>query len=283
MVANLDDPRRIWEHVIGHQLNQESVDILVVLFSFTYEAKKDELERAFRDYNSRQGRMPGHRNFDRALKVLDNTMIRIGSGLGASTITYHSASVRDYMAQYLAENADELIALISSAHTFEQITTIVSQGTGPTRAELCEQLRLAADEIEATVRRTWPPEPEEIIFDSGSRGWIDNRISRFAAETIDMASSLQSDSLALFVADWLSATDINELLPDPSDLVLLVRSLWESENRRLVDMRESSRDAAVEYLFEDRLRLESGRAYREYAGRTRRYCPTGIRSASSGN
>ncbi len=90
MVANLDDPRRIWEHVIGHQLNQESVDILVVLFSFTYEAKKDELERAFRDYNSRQGRMPGHRNFDRALKVLDNTMIRIGSGLGASTITYHT-------------------------------------------------------------------------------------------------------------------------------------------------------------------------------------------------
>jgi len=153
MLENLNNPRRLWEH-IDNQLDQESVDIVTVLFSFTREATVDELERAFHSYIAQSGRASSHRKFLQSLKVLDNTMIRIGSDSGNSTIAYHSPSIRDYMSLYIGENRDKLLTLIRSALVFSQVNAIATQSTGPTRAALYVQLRQAAKEVEAAVRRT---------------------------------------------------------------------------------------------------------------------------------
>jgi hypothetical protein len=247
MHENLDNPRRIWEHIIDNQLDQASIDILIVLFSFTREVALSELELALNSYYAQDGRASSHRTFLQSLKILDNTMIRVGSNSGESTVAYHSPSIRDYMGQYIAENPDKLSTLIGSVLTFDQIHVITSQSTGPARTELHMRLRQAATEVEAAVRRTSVSNGQE---SSGAGTWNDERFKQ-VIDTIYIANTLQADSLADIAADWLSDLDIHRSLPDPSDLVNLLKKLWESSSQRLAGMRESLRDAAVEYFFED--------------------------------
>lgn len=75
VLDNLEDPARIWEHIVENQLGNAEVDVLIVLFSLPLVARDDLFEAwfAYRDSNSE---LDGDRQFRRALKTLDGSMVR---------------------------------------------------------------------------------------------------------------------------------------------------------------------------------------------------------------
>jgi hypothetical protein len=247
MIENLNNPRRIWEHIIDNQLDQDSIAIVIALFSFRREASLDDLELAVQSYLAQGGSTSTHQRFLQSLKVLDNTMVRIGSDSGDPIVFYHSPSIRDYISRYLAENPDRLRALIRSVTEFGQLEGIVNQGASDNQSPLHLKLNQAGEDIEAAVGRTMTRRDSE---SNRFAGWTDDIIEQ-AADIIGISNMLRAEKLADLVADVLVELDFYEAFPDQNVMVLLLKRLWGSDFQRLIDIRSSLLDSAMEYFFED--------------------------------
>lgn len=98
MLENFRYPRRIWQHIVDYDLNDNDVALLELLFAFGTPEPSGSLETAWESYARANALDGSARAFRASLRVLENTMIRIIHGdTDESVITFHDPSVTDYV------------------------------------------------------------------------------------------------------------------------------------------------------------------------------------------
>lgn len=265
--GNLDDPRRVWEHIVANQLERPQIDILVVLLSFPDRVPISELELAVSSYAKKLNERDFHREFLRSLKIVENTMVRISSGLARITsgdrilmASYHNPSIRDYMQDYVASGSRIVPSLLESAIHFEQLeelwrqsgsryftqvfASILDDSSTP-RPSLRIRLHESVDFLVSAIIRTWDSSGDDL-----------NQVFHRILVTLEIASDLGSKNLEKFAAEQLSTFvvyDGNEYREyiEAEDLVPMVRELWKTDSPEILAVRERICKEIVDYATDD--------------------------------
>lgn len=121
----LDNPARLWEHVLLYQLNQLQRDILVTRLSLgPAPARLSDLRRAVSGFADAAGRPATQLAVDTALAVLDGdllTLAREAGSAGRPVVSGLHPGVTDALIVLLRRYPDYLDAIATSACSFEQV------------------------------------------------------------------------------------------------------------------------------------------------------------------
>lgn len=127
-LANLENPKRLWEVAYDTHLTHPAQNALLVVASLPDEVRIADAEEAFeafhRPRSERYGQPSTPYDWKRALKELDGTFLTIGPSHGAITIRFHNPSVRDFIENHLRENLRDVVELIASAAFPDQLNRI---------------------------------------------------------------------------------------------------------------------------------------------------------------
>lgn len=123
LIANLDNPIRIWQHAFDNQILNISRYLLIVLASLPNEVFLEDLEIALKAFYEYQlnGIYITPRDFNKALKELEGDFIKINRAQSSSIVQFHNPSIRDFLEAYLAANDSEVKHIFESATFFDQL------------------------------------------------------------------------------------------------------------------------------------------------------------------
>jgi hypothetical protein len=148
MLQNLDEPRRIWEHIIENQLPNEAVHVLEILFTLPDFSSAEDLRVAWMRYR-RELRLPDDRiMFRRAFRILDGTMLR----MDRSHVVFHNPSIADYMNYHMNAGRTDLRVLLLSLRSEGQVMGLVGTASGRNSAGLLRQLQAMPDAVMVAIR-----------------------------------------------------------------------------------------------------------------------------------
>jgi DNA polymerase III delta prime subunit len=120
VLSNLNNPERLWSHIIDYQLTEVELEVLFVAFSFSNLTPLETLRRAWLSYARRTDDSRSTRDFRRALETLDGTMLRTVGISEHVRIAFHNPSVRDYLGNYVSDNPKIFNDILKTIKTFEQ-------------------------------------------------------------------------------------------------------------------------------------------------------------------
>lgn len=163
----LSHPERIWRHGFEHQLNSAQRGLLLVLATMPDRVAHDDLERAFEAFAGVADICTRERAFRRALKVLDDSFIRIYHDEDQVFIAAYDPSVADFLAAYIRSSLPDARLLVRGAVFFEQLQSLAR--VLPARNPNVE----AAAEYVAAVQR---------CLDAPSCSWYEVYFGRDATE-----------------------------------------------------------------------------------------------------
>lgn len=150
IVANLNDPRRVWDHIVNYQLDASDVRLLKMILSFVSRVRMDTLQDV---WIASGGSL---RDFRGSLKVLDGTMLRSARQGEFVFAEFHNPSVRDYMRDHISSDPAEMKDFVSGMQFFEQAETLWSMlssgGAWDVRQSLCRCLPDAEGVLERVFR-----------------------------------------------------------------------------------------------------------------------------------
>ncbi|MEU7831268.1 MULTISPECIES: restriction endonuclease [unclassified Nonomuraea] len=211
ILANLEDPRRIWEHIIENELSAEAVHILEVLFTFERQAELSSLEECWMWYRRALEFPDEGRLFRRALKVLAGTMVAIDE----HQVAFHNPSVADYLRHHMNLGRARLPELLASIGDATQIIQIMSVATGHDAEALLNRLKACPGAVADAITTTM-----ETVYDSPSDE--DYSMAQHLSWILETAEDLEYPPLA----DYMMKRADNQLHSSwPSHLVNLARDM----------------------------------------------------------
>lgn len=216
MIANLDDPRRIWERIVEDELSDAAVHILEVMLTYS-RVPLETLEEAWSSYRRELGLTDDARTFRRELRILEGTMI---SFRAAGEISFHNPSIADYLRHHMNSGRTRIRPLVTSLINAEQVVQLMNVATGHDAAGLLRLLRENSDAVVDTILDT-----EDTVEYSPSDE--DYSSVEHLEWMLDMAELLNSDRLARYVR-WNVEYDVAGPAPD-SHAVSLAEALVQSE------------------------------------------------------
>ncbi|MEU8687397.1 restriction endonuclease [Streptomyces sp. NPDC048665] len=228
MVANLDNPRRIWERIVENELTDEAVHLLEILF--TYESVElVELEETWTWYRKELDREADGRRFRHALQVLDGTMLVIDEG----AVSFHNPSIADYIRFHLNAGRGQLGALLASCGDMRQVERLVDAGRLADGGDILAQLIELKQALTSAVL--------------GAEDTVDDNREDHLEWALDTAETIGSSSLADYVARralelprWSENTKDLLRLANLLDGSRLITQEVSAEFRTLVDEHVSS-------------------------------------------
>ncbi len=123
-IHNLNFPSRIWEHVIINQITENARLILILLSFLPKYCDQNILKKLFFSYSLGESVITTERNFDLAIKELNNSLITIYRNNNSIDIMYYNPSIHDYIIIYLDEHTAILNELIEKYTTFSTLEEI---------------------------------------------------------------------------------------------------------------------------------------------------------------
>jgi len=120
---SLDDPRRLWAHLVENQLAPSQVTLLQAIYSVG-AANIGPLRTAWQSLAGARDEHFPEDEFRKSLSVLDGTLVQIFDRDGVVRIVVANPSINDFMADYLAHRPDALAALLRSAIYYEQVRSL---------------------------------------------------------------------------------------------------------------------------------------------------------------
>ena len=245
MKRNLDNPRRIWEHVVLNQLQPAAVQILILLFSFPADGVLiDRLEAALSRYGTESAYQTSYAEFRQSLKILDNTMVRISHERDGLVISYHNPSIRDYMRDYIASMSSIFSELLRSIVYFEQVEILWNQARARGADIILEQLVSSRTYLAGAIRHTY-------------EGRTSKEGEQFHRSLIALEIAIECDlpDIEELIASKLAGMKLfpeeDSENPNIGDIAPMVNSLWKSQSPAIIDQREDIRWAVTEYLTVD--------------------------------
>ena len=244
---NLANPRRIWEHIVLHQLDPLSVDILVTLFSLHEGQLLDNLAIAVKAYLAQTGSQYSDREFKRSLKILDSTMVKITSHPPETRIEYHNPSIVDYMRHYIFSSELILINLLNSIGSYAQLQRIWVYFKWQVAEAMLERPTIRQSIIDTALRMFG----REVIEESANTASPRYETFRRSSLVLEIAEKIDSDELRECVKTWYSSVDLYEALPDTDSVASLARVMFSSKSPTIKVLVIDSLDGIIEYITED--------------------------------
>jgi hypothetical protein len=134
-LALVDTPALLWETAFESEITDVQRAILLVLASFPQGATHIELAGAFEAFAEARVLRLGIGEWERGLKVIETTFVRIDR-LGTDLlIQFANPSVEDFMEFYLASRADEFRHLLAASVYFEQVQRLWDLAHSRSKAE----------------------------------------------------------------------------------------------------------------------------------------------------
>jgi hypothetical protein len=252
-MANLENPKRIWEHAFRNQLAEAAQHVLIVMGSLPDEIRVNDLETAFNAFyqyrRTRLGFSTSSRDFENALKELDGNFIKTTLIGHDQIVTFHNPSVGDFLDGYLASSTQEVEDLIESAVFFDQFSQLWRGQRGarfsgidlyPTKfirrfakmfyAPICRLIRIGDGHGQIVGVRPW-----------------DQSFEARTLFAVEMAKGLDNAE-ARSVVDQLLGHLQKQILEDSADkddLVLLLQAIKSQQRQTAV---RPIFDAAINYL-----------------------------------
>ncbi len=128
-LANLENPRKIWDHAFEYQLSESSRILLIVLISLPYETFIEDLEQTFNNLYKYKSINYGLRREDHAfrksLKELEGSFIEFDRSKYRITVMFKNPSIRDFMQNHLKENRLLFEDLLNSITFFDQCQNLL--------------------------------------------------------------------------------------------------------------------------------------------------------------
>ncbi|MGW2721007.1 nSTAND3 domain-containing NTPase [Streptomyces sp. NPDC001492] len=218
IVSNLDDPHRVWDHIVKNQLSETDVKLLKVLLSFMSDVHLEALQRLWLEYGE------SLRDLRKALGVLDGTMLRSSELRGRIYVGFHNPSVRDYLVNYVQKDISEVLSMISLVRKFEQLEALwlvfPASGGGPMSFIYRECIK----ELEGAAVAAFDAEPMRLW------GSITRNAVRRAWLFLEMGLDLQSDTLRRMALESAGDEDTVPNAEDSGDVIALLQVLKRDES-----------------------------------------------------
>ncbi|SNY57212.1 hypothetical protein SAMN05421748_11877 [Paractinoplanes atraurantiacus] len=209
--GGLDNPNKLWQHVIRFQLDEHQVSVLEALYCLP-AATVDRLRNAWTDLCKQKGLSVGASRFRNALEVLEGTLIRIGGLNHESTVSFTNPSLRDYMDRHITEDVDVLEPLLRSAVHFEQVQILSIACRSIASPPVTRPQDLISRRLMELIDR--PPLVGALV----------EALPERYATLLQVANSIGPQSLALVVLERLSV-DVDSVVDDCHNLDSLVALL----------------------------------------------------------
>ena len=173
ILANLEDPHRLWDHIVRHQLSDTDVKLLKVIFSFLFPLPLKDLQRLWTMHGE------SVRDLRKTLGVLDGTMLKTSEQDGDIYVGFHNPSVRDYFVNMICSDMTELISLIGLVRHYEQFETLWMQFPVPGKGPMLPAFITCRTELEEAAATAFRAEPfgsqsrrSEPVIDFARRAWV---------------------------------------------------------------------------------------------------------------
>ncbi|MFI8214091.1 nSTAND3 domain-containing NTPase [Streptomyces werraensis] len=191
--ANLEDPHRLWDHIVTHQLSDTDVKLLKVVFSFLSSIRLRDLQDLWGMYGE------SLRDLKKTLSVLDGTMLKTSRKFGEIYVEFHNPSVRDYFIHLIQSDTAELISLMGLVRYFEQIETLWLQfpvrGNGPMLSTY-KELKCALEDAAAIAFRALPFDERSRrgapVIDFARRAWVYLEMGRDVGSSVIRGMGLEA-------------------------------------------------------------------------------------------
>lgn len=242
LIQNLDNPERIWSHIIDEQLDDAAVHLLEVLSTFGVGALLDMAQEAWNGYRTKLGEKHDSRLFRRALKTLDGSLIEIKLAVGyldgQQLVDFHNPSIQDYMQQRMSRNQLALVELLDSIEFPEQARWMVSLADPADSGALAARLGDHTTALARAVMRTFEEAEPARNNDWAETSEEDDSWAKNLQRTLIVAEILRSAELADFVISRIEANPSAMSQAYGSHLASLAQVMHES---RLVPAGRSKR------------------------------------------
>ena len=204
----LKDPKEIWRHAFIYELSQSARDLLVGLYSLSFQVYLEDLEEVFDSLHAqsiaRTQQKTSLSAFKTEMKELEGSFIRIGEG----SVEFINPSVRDFIASILDEDPEIVLDVVRAAVKFNQVLNMLSgaREDGPfpsARSRLVQNRVLLADKLEQlidTKHMRW------IDTEFGGRGmYVDHSLPRKVEALLELHEKLpEARPVALSALERLS-------------------------------------------------------------------------------
>ncbi|MCM3884791.1 restriction endonuclease [Frankia sp. R82] len=242
---DLQNPRRIWEHIVEHQLDKFAVSLLEVVFSLG-EFPASGLRDAWVAYTAPNG---DPRSFRHSIQLLEGTLVKLFPRGDEAWLDFHDPSARDYMIGYLSDRPETVIKLVERAIFFEQIWGVWILARSDRGRPVMEVLNAVAH-LDSAIRRT-------LQSPNLRKTWGSGRIAR-ANIVLEIARKIESsDLIRLLDASILRDIDFTEDAAGPEEVASLIKNLSNFELQLTQERAISLIDGAIDYITEDVSDLDS--------------------------
>lgn len=127
----LDQPEQLWRHAVENQLGASERAALFALCMLPPEVRLQELTPVVSSIRAPTEARAEVRETREALRILEDTFVRIGRMASGPTVSFHNPSIRDFLLGELDRDTSILANLVTSATSFEQIRLLHGYGVGP--------------------------------------------------------------------------------------------------------------------------------------------------------
>ncbi|MCM8551960.1 restriction endonuclease [Streptomyces sp. STCH 565 A] len=179
ILANLENPHRLWDHIVTHQLSDTDVKLLKVVFSFLSAVRLKDLQDLWRLYGE------SLRDLKKTLSVLDGTMLKTSQRLGEIYVGFHNPSVRDYFVNLIQSDSAEVVSLMGLVRYYEQFETLWLQFPAPGNGPMLSTYKKYKSELEEAALTAFRAIPFDAhsrrgapVIDFARRAWVYLEVGR---------------------------------------------------------------------------------------------------------
>ncbi|MFI6534790.1 restriction endonuclease [Nonomuraea sp. NPDC050547] len=259
VLAHLDHPASLWEHIVENQLDEFAVDLLLVLLTFgPGGALVEDIKGALREYCSNIGSPWSVSRFRRSIDLLEETMLKINITPDGPLLRFHNPSIRDYLVMHLGKLPETVSHLFQASAHFEQIYNLWKIGGRwmgtPLPSRLYHHSNDISDAIIRTLDSSLAYDPQYLL----GRKRIVDRFRRLT-EALNMSNALKLVNVGSFLKQYLEQHPVNSIDPHTDWCPPMVKALWASNDPQLQDLKEPVLERVIEMELEGIEDWESAR------------------------
>lgn len=160
LIKSLDSPGEIWSHVVTNELSTAAVDVLEIVLGLGQRVSGEIITDAWVKFRANAG-PKDERELQRALKVLDGSMIRVqfDPDDDEDYVSFSNPSIRDYMREYCAERPRVVHRLLGIPHRFEVIENLWLMASAEDQGQIFSYVEGALPEVLAYAKSALLTEP----------------------------------------------------------------------------------------------------------------------------
>ena len=155
MIYTLDNPEYLWEHIFKNQLKSYSRNLLIILATMPNIVESSELKNAFESYNSyicdKYSEIRNRYDFDKALKALEVTFIKVEKNKNKFLISFSNPSVKDFIENIIYNDKETYLECLESTIFFMQVRTLSSRCFKKFKDE--KLINILINKIEETIQK----------------------------------------------------------------------------------------------------------------------------------